>query len=202
MRITGTHIGLGLFLSFGIHITIAIGFYGFESSSTHVQHTYHPIRLVEFGTSSVLNPSLEKKTLKQSRKQELVAKTGQNIDSAKDKSIETPGENIETDAAVEASSVAKGSYEDMILALLESKKSYPSSAQRMGMEGTGKIFIQIGKNGDLKLYKLKLSTGYEPLDESIHKMVKLSTPFPPMPSNYSKESIRLLVPVHFTLSKN
>jgi TonB family protein len=202
MRITGNHIGLGLSLSLGIHLSVAIGFYEFEPNSIHVQHKYHPIRLVEFGKSSVINPSLEKQTLKQSKKQELVAKTGQNIDSAKDKSVETPGENMESDAAVEASSVAKGSYEDMILVLLESKKSYPSSAQKMGMEGTGKIFIHIGKNGELKVYKLKISTGYDTLDESIYKMVQLSTPFPPIPSHYSKESVRLLVPVRFSLSKN
>jgi protein TonB len=90
-------------------------------------------------------------------------------------------------------------YEQAILALLERNKRYPARALRRALEGEVRLFLEIDRNGRVLSSSITKSSGSALLDEEVHAMVKRASPFPQMPSHYSKPSAQFSIPVEFVI---
>ena len=114
-----------------------------------------------------------------------------------------------TQAAVQPLGVAHGeaisleqariSYQDMVATLLARAKRYPERALKRRMTGEGTIRIEISADGSLSRFQIVRSTELPILDEELRAMVSRAAPFPAFPSDLSKSSLALVVPVAFKL---
>lgn len=180
-----------------------IFFLGFPASppTTISESDFQPIRLSEFSEAG--SPNLQDRDFQQ--RQMVSGKPKPNeglVDEDADPDLrDQSGNENDTQAKIQESQKTQGHYEDLILALLESQKNYPKTAQKLGIEGSALLSLRIAKNGDLIAFKLNTSTGEPILDEAVHRMVKKASPFPNFPPKMGKEEVHLLVPIHFTLAK-
>ena len=91
------------------------------------------------------------------------------------------------------------SYEQLLAAWLDSHKYYPSSLRRRGIEGDGKLRIQITRAGRVLGIKVTHAFTHPSLESIAEDWVKRSEPFPPMPESIPGESYTFVVPVVFRL---
>ena len=94
---------------------------------------------------------------------------------------------------------ARVRYEELLFAWIDRHKEYPLLAQRRGLEGSGSIRVRIGRDGRLIERSLVRSTGQPMLDDAALEMVRRSTPFPAVPSEYSGASFEFVAPVEYHL---
>ncbi|SMO48521.1 outer membrane transport energization protein TonB [Balnearium lithotrophicum] len=86
----------------------------------------------------------------------------------------------------------KQNYLKEVLKRIEKHKYYPYIARLNEEEGKVKIQITIGKNGQLKKFKILESSGYIHLDRAAVKTVKRASPFPKPPSK-REETINVII---------
>ena len=99
---------------------------------------------------------------------------------------------------------AKASKEDygyyqLILDRLDRLKRYPARARRRGDEGTVILAFTLNRDGSLKQYAIKQSSGSKALDLEVKKLIRRAAPFPAIPANISQQELELSVPISFTL---
>ncbi len=94
---------------------------------------------------------------------------------------------------------ARVRYEELLFAWIDRHKEYPLLAQRRGIEGSGSIRVRIGRDGRLLDRSLERSTGQPMLDDAALEMVRRSSPFPAVPSDYSGASFEFVAPVEYRL---
>ena len=99
---------------------------------------------------------------------------------------------------------AKASKEDygyyqLILDRLDRLKRYPARARRRGDEGTVILAFTLNRDGSLKEYAIRKSSGSKALDLEVKKLIRRAAPFPAVPANISQEELELSVPISFTL---
>ncbi len=82
--------------------------------------------------------------------------------------------------------------------LLDTNKSYPLLSRQRKEEGTAIARFTILKNGEVENLTIE-SSGYRGLDREARRMVLVSVPFPRIPDSANKKSIRLTVPINFSL---
>ena len=68
--------------------------------------------------------------------------------------------------------------------------NYPEQARRQGLGGRLIMTVSIGRNGDVKNVLIQRSSGRKVLDDAAIRVVKLASPFPPLPA--TKEEIDIL----------
>ena len=94
---------------------------------------------------------------------------------------------------------AKQGYLSTLKARISRAKKYPRSARKEGVVGTVTVNFLVKLNGKVKKIKLIKSSGDERLDKEAIKMLKRASPFPPIPSDVSKEPLNLTLPIEFSL---
>lgn len=68
---------------------------------------------------------------------------------------------------------------------------YPMLAARNGWQGSLKVNFKINRDGSVSDISLERSSGYPMLDDAAMTAVRLATPFPPFPENFSIEDISI-----------
>ena len=90
-------------------------------------------------------------------------------------------------------------YYQLILDRLERLKRYPSRARQRGEQGTVVLSFTLNRDGSLKHYKIRQSSGSRTLDLEVKKLIKRAAPFPAVPENISTDTLELSVPISFAL---
>lgn len=94
---------------------------------------------------------------------------------------------------------ALAAYLSSVRGRLEAVKRYPALAKRRGTEGTAKVAIVIDAAGRPGGVRIAASSGSTMLDEEVERMVARAAPFPPLPAELGEPSVRLVVPISFTI---
>jgi protein TonB len=96
-------------------------------------------------------------------------------------------------------SIAKPTWEGMVLAALNKAKRYPREAQRARQQGVPYIRFVMDREGRVLSVSLERSSGVEILDKEALGLPKRASPLPKPPVGVGAETIELVVPVEFFL---
>ena len=91
------------------------------------------------------------------------------------------------------------SYYQLILDRLDRLKRYPARARRRGIEGTVILAFTLNRDGSLKHYEIRQTSGHKALDIEVKKLIQRAAPFPAVPANIGREQVELSVPISFAL---
>ena len=78
-------------------------------------------------------------------------------------------------------------------------KKYPRRARVRRQEGTVLLHLVIDRDGSLREYRIKESSGYDLLDRAAIAMIERAQPLPRFPDSLDRTRIVLVVPVQFVL---
>ena len=81
-------------------------------------------------------------------------------------------------------------------------KRYPRSARKQGVTGTVTISFVITKNGRVRDSEIVNSSGDPRLDQEALDLLIRANPFPAIPEELSKDSMRFTLPIEFSLNSN
>lgn len=95
-----------------------------------------------------------------------------------------------------ASSVSPARWQSRLMAHLERRKRYPSSARRARQEGVAQVRFTIDGNGNVQSVALARSSGVAELDAEVVAMVRRASPVPAPPPGVGRT---IVVPVQFNL---
>jgi periplasmic protein TonB len=90
-------------------------------------------------------------------------------------------------------------YYDLLSTLIARFAVYPEDARRQKLEGVAYVSFLLRKNGSLGEILLRHSSGYGLLDRSAMSAVQNAAPFPPLPVEINKDTIRINVPISFEI---
>jgi TonB family protein len=90
-------------------------------------------------------------------------------------------------------------WETELVNLLTANKKYPAGAISRGEQGTVVVSLTIDRNGQLIASQIKRHSGSSSLDSEVVDLLRRSQPFPPLPTNYTKDQIDLTLPIKFSL---
>ncbi|MCK4912706.1 MAG: TonB family protein [Candidatus Omnitrophica bacterium] len=77
---------------------------------------------------------------------------------------------------------------------------YPYLAQEAGWQGTIKVKLHLDKEGELLNYKISESSGYLSFDDSVAKVVKSLSPYPPFPFDVEIKDLWIDVPIVYKIN--
>ncbi len=117
---------------------------------------------------------------------------------------ETTGRTVAATGALDPSGAggvprAQGHYMARLQAWLGKHKKYPRRARVRRQEGTVLLHLVIDRDGSLREYRIKKSSGYDLLDRAAIAMIKRAQPLPRFPDSLDRTRIKLVVPVQFVL---
>jgi len=78
-----------------------------------------------------------------------------------------------------------------------SKQRYPKRALDAKLEGTVKVEVTVGQNGDIIGFKINQSSGHNVLDGSVLQILNRINPLPPLPEGLS--SFNFKIPLRFNM---
>lgn len=90
-------------------------------------------------------------------------------------------------------------YFAVLKAMLERHKSYPARAQRRGQQGVVAVALAIGSDGRLTSVELRRSSGFRELDRAAVDAVERAQPFPPIPQEMNRDTLRVVLPLRFEI---
>ena len=91
-------------------------------------------------------------------------------------------------------------YLRQLAAYLNSYKSYPFGARRRHEQGTVKLHFVMARDGHVLSFQLVGTSGWADLDDEARSLIQRAQPLPPLPKDYSGETLDLIVPVVFSLT--
>ena len=91
-------------------------------------------------------------------------------------------------------------YFAKIRRIIDSNKRYPMIARQRQQEGSPKVTFTILKNGNIKDFTIR-SSGHRLLDREARRMIMISVPFPKIPESFKQTSIKLTIPINFSLDR-
>ena len=91
-------------------------------------------------------------------------------------------------------------YFAKIRRIIDSNKRYPMIARQRQQEGSPKVTFTILKNGNIKDFTIR-SSGHRLLDREARRMIMISVPFPKIPESLKQTSIKLTIPINFSLDR-
>ncbi len=117
---------------------------------------------------------------------------------------ETTGRTVAATGALDSSGAggaprAQGDYVGRLQSWLGKHKKYPRRARVRRQEGTVLLHLVIDRDGSLREYRIKESSGYDLLDRAAIAMIKRAQPLPRFPDSLDRTRIELVVPVQFVL---
>jgi periplasmic protein TonB len=102
--------------------------------------------------------------------------------------------------AVPTPSPGEITWQDRVLAHLEDHKRYPRDAQTRRQEGTASVRFVMDRRGDVLSVELRRSAGSPLLDAEAVALIRRAQPLPRPPDDVAGETLRLTVPIEFTIS--
>lgn len=90
-------------------------------------------------------------------------------------------------------------YYDLLSTLIARFAVYPEDARRQRLEGVAYVSFTLRRNGLLSEILLRQSSGYGILDRSAMSAVQNAAPFPPLPLEINKDTLRINVPISFEI---
>lgn len=103
--------------------------------------------------------------------------------------------NAGRQSAAGVSSVSPVQWQSRLMAHLERRKRYPSSARSRGEEGTVHVRFRIDDGGNVLSVTLAHSSGFPDLDNEVLSLVRRASPVPAPPSGVNKT---ITAPVRFS----
>ena len=120
-----------------------------------------------------------------------------------EKAVEDIPEEVteeETPIVITAESLlAAQNYQRTTLSKIYQNLSYPSSAQRRNREGSLRVVISIGNNGQLVDAEVVQNAQFSVFDKAALKAVSAAAPFDPLPAGTIEVPMMLEIPVAFRL---
>jgi len=90
-------------------------------------------------------------------------------------------------------------YYDLLSTLIARFAVYPESARVKKLEGVSYVSFLLKKNGNLTDIVLRQTSGIGILDRSALSAVQNAAPFPPLPLEIKKNTLRINVPISFEI---
>lgn len=94
---------------------------------------------------------------------------------------------------------AKNEYLDRVFKKIADKKFYPASSKRFRQQGVVGVKFFINKEGLLSELEIIKKTDFSRLNQAAIKIVELSSPFLPLPKEYLKPKMEVIVDIKFAL---
>lgn len=91
------------------------------------------------------------------------------------------------------------SWKDRLLARLQHSKRYPSAARARQEHGIAVLTVVVDRDGHVLERGIAKSTGYAELDQEVLALAKRAEPLPAFPPAMTQNSVRLNVPIRFSL---
>jgi protein TonB len=88
-------------------------------------------------------------------------------------------------------------YVRAVRARIERHKRYPPTAARDSIEGSVTVSFLIGRRGTVLDKRIDAGSGSPLLDEAALAAVADSSPFPPLPDELDRETLRLRLPINY-----
>ena len=85
---------------------------------------------------------------------------------------------------------------------IDSHKEYPDEVKKQKFEGMVTVAFVIGRSGELLSSSIRKSSGNKLLDQAALDTLARSSPFPPLPKSLKRESLKISVPIAYTLINN
>lgn len=101
------------------------------------------------------------------------------------------------DASAGGIAGAEADYAAVLLAWLEPHKEYPRRARARRQQGVVRLFIAVGRAGEVREAYVLGSAGHALLERAALDMLERARPLPPLPDDIPGERLELVVPVHF-----
>lgn len=141
---------------------------------------------------------------------DVVAEVAEDITEAVEEAVEEIAaeeeyieEVAEEDAAIlitAESLLAAQNYQRSVLAKVYQNIKYPSAAQRRNREGSLRVAISIGADGNLVNTSIVQNARFASFDDSAIKAIKKAAPFDPLPAGTLEIPMVLEIPVLFKLN--
>jgi TonB family protein len=135
--------------------------------------------------------------------------SAQDTDSQKPDLNSTASATIETESTDEAEeeivdfnvaeALAQRDYTPLVVQQIYQHISYPSRAASKNQQGTVRIAVEIGRDGELKSLLTTQESKYSSLNKAAMKAVAKAAPFPTLPENIKSDSFELSIPITFRL---
>ncbi|MFV8781392.1 energy transducer TonB [Microbulbifer sp. SA54] len=93
-------------------------------------------------------------------------------------------------------------YFSALMAWLNRFKDYPAALKKEKIQGVVTVEFTIAKNGDITQAAIKKSSGHPELDAAAMSMLQNASPVPPIPESMNRETIKLVIPVEYSLITN
>lgn len=95
----------------------------------------------------------------------------------------------------------KGYFHE-VAGLIDSHKEYPDEVKKQKFEGKVVVAFAIGRSGKLLSSSIRKSSGNRLLDQAALDTLARASPFPPLPDSLQRESLKISVPIDYTLINN
>ncbi len=99
--------------------------------------------------------------------------------------------------AVTAQDYDLATWGERVYDAFASKQRYPKRALDAKLEGTVKVEVTVGQNGDIIGFKINQSSGHNVLDGSVLHILNRINPLPPLPEGLS--SFNFKIPLRFNM---
>jgi len=112
-----------------------------------------------------------------------------------------PGNDGRADQAAPAGGLGRPpeTYLEALQVHLLAYKRYPRAARRREQEGVVKVRMTVHRDGRVSAITLVESSGHRLLDAETRDMIRRAEPLPPMPEDFGRDRLTLVVPVRFAL---
>lgn len=92
-------------------------------------------------------------------------------------------------------------WKGALLRHLERHKRYPQEAQRARREGVTTVRFTMSRDGRVLAARIERTSGVTSLDQEGLDLLQRAQPLPPLPSDQPGESLELVVPIQFHLTR-
>lgn len=90
-------------------------------------------------------------------------------------------------------------YFSLLIAWLNQHKDYPPAVKKKKQQGTVVLAFSIDRSGTVLTSRVQESSGYPLLDQAALDMLARANPLPAMPDSIPRQSLRLAVPIEYSL---
>jgi protein TonB len=93
------------------------------------------------------------------------------------------------------------SWQNSVVLHLNRHKRYPAEARQQEMQGVVRVRFVMDRSGQLTASEIAKTSGYAALDQEALELLKRASPLPRPPPAIDGETIELVVPIQFRISK-
>jgi TonB family protein len=93
-------------------------------------------------------------------------------------------------------------YPEKIRKLINANKKYPPVARQHGWKGRIKVRFTINSGGEVIKTEVLSPCSYEALNRAAEKLIKDTSPFPPFPSSWQKNSLTVELQIVYQLEES